>query len=58
MRGKPIITRIEVDEFADQLQDVGLDPTGAIPTYSPGSTYTRHLGAIRVFTDVGLAVLC
>ena len=54
MRGKPIITRIEVDEFTDQLRDVGLDPTGAIPTYRPGSTYTRRLGAIRIFTDVGL----
>ena len=38
MRGKPIITQIEVDEFTDQLRDVGLDPTGAIPTYRPGST--------------------
>jgi len=54
MRGKPIITKIEIIEFTDELKDVGLDPTGAIPTYSPGSKLKRSAGALRIYTDVGV----
>lgn len=54
MKQDPIITKIEVHEFEWQLVDVGLDPSGAIPTYRPGDTYTRQGRALRVHTDVGI----
>ena len=54
MRAEPIITRIVVDEFEWELHDIGLDPTGAIPTYRPGDTFTRRAAALRIYTDVGI----
>ncbi len=54
MRAEPIITRIVVDEFEWELHDIGLDPTGAIPTYRPGDTVTRRAAALRIYTDVGI----
>ena len=54
MKQDPIIAKIEVHEFEWQLKDIGLDPTGAIPTYRPGDSYTRRGRAVRILTDVGI----
>ncbi len=54
MQPVPRITKIEVHEFEWALQDVGLDPSGAIPTYRPGDRYMRRGGALRLLTDVGI----
>ena len=54
MRSKPIIERIEVIEFVHALEGVGLDATGAIPTYCPGEVLRRSSGALRLYTDVGI----
>ena len=54
MNPRPIITKIEVSEYAWDLKDVGLDATGAIPTYRPGDVMKRSGGALRIYTDVGI----
>ena len=54
MKDKPTITRIEVHEFEWELKDVGADPTGAIPTYKPGSVFPRRAGALKIHTDMGI----
>ena len=54
MRAEPVIDRIEVFEYEWTLPDVGLDSTGAIPTYRPGDKFLRRAGALRVYTDVGV----
>jgi L-alanine-DL-glutamate epimerase-like enolase superfamily enzyme len=54
MDPRPIITKIEVYEYEWELKDVGLDATGAIPTYRPGDAYKRRGGALRIHTDVGI----
>src|SRR3712207_492993 len=42
MNARPIITKIEVCEYEWELKDVGLDATGAIPTYRPGDAFKRR----------------
>ena len=54
MKKRPVITSIELYEFLDTLKDVGIDPTGAIPTYMPGSSLPRKGAALRIYTDVGI----
>ena len=54
MKDRPIITKIEVHYFKWDLQDIGLDPTGAIPTYRPGDKLPRTGGALRIHTDMGI----
>jgi L-alanine-DL-glutamate epimerase-like enolase superfamily enzyme len=53
-RDEPIITKIEVWEYEWILADVGLDPSGAIPTYRPGDRFKQRGGALKIHTDVGL----
>jgi L-alanine-DL-glutamate epimerase-like enolase superfamily enzyme len=54
MKTQPIITKIELSEFEWMMHDVGLDRSGAIPTYRPGDSFKRRLGALRIHTDVGI----
>jgi L-alanine-DL-glutamate epimerase-like enolase superfamily enzyme len=54
MNPRPIITKIEVHEYQWELKNVGLDATGAIPTYRPGDVFNRRGGALRIYTDVGI----
>ena len=54
MSERPLITRIEVVQFEYDLQDVGREPTIAIPIYRPGNTHRMQAGAIRIHTSVGL----
>lgn len=54
MKGKPIITKIEVHEFECGLKDIGTDSTGSISTYRPGDTLIRKIGALQIYTDVGI----
>jgi len=57
MKGKPIITKVEVYQFQYELKEIGVagvSPKGMIPTYMPGSTLVRKSYAVRIHTDVGL----
>jgi L-alanine-DL-glutamate epimerase-like enolase superfamily enzyme len=54
MKDRPVITGIEVHEIEWELKDIGVDPTGAIPTYRPGSVLPRKIGMLRIHTDVGI----
>lgn len=54
MKSQPVITKIELSEFEWPMQDVGLDPSGAIPTYRPGDVFKRRFGALRIDTDAGI----
>ena len=54
MKAEPTITKITVDEFEWDLQDVGVDPAGVIPTYRPGDNLPRRGLALRIYTDVGI----
>jgi L-alanine-DL-glutamate epimerase-like enolase superfamily enzyme len=54
MKGKPLITSIEVVHFAYELKDLGLEPTIRIPLYQPGNTLRMQGNAIRVHTSEGL----
>ncbi len=55
MKGKPVVTRVELHEFEHELKDVGKDLGFALgPFYEPGSTVKRHAVAVRIHTDVGV----
>ena len=54
MKEQPIITKLELYEYEWWMQDVGLDPSGAIPTYRPGDRYRRRFGALRIHTGLGI----
>lgn len=54
MKDRPTITKIELFEFTDTLKDIGLDETGAIPTYIPGCSMPRKNAAIRIHTNLGI----
>ena len=54
MKGRPIITSIELIQFGYELTDMGREPTIGIPQYKPGSTLPGRANAIRIHTDVGL----
>jgi L-alanine-DL-glutamate epimerase-like enolase superfamily enzyme len=50
----PIITRLEYIEFGWELLNVGVDRTGAYPTYRPGERLPRRSAAMRIYTDQGV----
>lgn len=52
MKGKPIITRIEVREFEYQINDTKRSTSA--PIYEPGAVLNRRSHVIRVFTDTGI----
>ena len=55
MKGKPVVTRVELHEFEHELKDVGKDLGFALgPFYEPGSIVKRHAVAVRIHTDVGV----
>ena len=54
MKGKPVITRIELHRFEHEHKDVGRDLSFALgPFYEPGSITHRRALAIRIHTDQG-----
>jgi len=50
----PIITRIEVHQFASFLPDIGRDYNGFNLVYEPGAKTTMGGYALRIMTDVGV----
>ncbi len=50
----PIITRIEVHQFASSLPDLGRDYNGFNLVYEPGGSASMGGYVIRVMTDVGV----
>jgi L-alanine-DL-glutamate epimerase-like enolase superfamily enzyme len=54
MGDKPVITGIEVSEFAFPLQDMGVDYNGFNIVYEGGSTITRKIAVLQVHTDAGI----
>ncbi len=50
----PVITKVEVNEFTFDLENVGSDGTINIPVYQPGATLTTGRMALRVHTDAGI----
>ncbi len=54
MKSQPIIEKIELHEFAWDLQDIGTGPVGAIPTYAPGEKLHHVQVAVRVHTSAGV----
>ncbi|NLE45135.1 MAG: mandelate racemase [Chloroflexi bacterium] len=47
----PMITRIEIHEYAFTLRDLGKDYNGFNIVYAPGNTLTGHGHVIRICTD-------
>jgi len=58
MKGKPVITSIEVHEFEYELKDMGTDYNGFNAVYQPGGTLRRRSYAMRINTDLGLSGEC
>ncbi|MEN6478270.1 MAG: enolase C-terminal domain-like protein [Anaerolineales bacterium] len=58
MRDKPIITGIEVIEYAYTLRELGTDYNGFNLVYVPGSTLQRTNTLILVHTDLGISGHC
>lgn len=55
MKGKPVITRIELHKFEHEHRDVGRDLSFALgPFYEPGSVTKRRALAVRIHTDQGV----
>ena len=50
----PVITKVEVNEFTFDLENVGSDGTINIPVYQPGATLTTGRMALRIHTDAGI----
>ena len=50
----PIITRVEVHQFASELQDIGRDYNGFNLVYEPGARTPLPGYALRILTDVGV----
>jgi L-alanine-DL-glutamate epimerase-like enolase superfamily enzyme len=54
MNGNPIVTKIELIEFAWVAENIGLSPFGHQPTYLPGATWRRTRTIMRMHTDDGI----
>jgi L-alanine-DL-glutamate epimerase-like enolase superfamily enzyme len=55
VKGKPIITGIEVHEFWQETRDLGTDYNGFNSVYEPGAVRRWTSYALRIRTDLGLA---
>jgi len=58
MRGKPIITGIQVTQFEQTLHEMGTDYNGFNLVYQPGSTVTRKGAVLQIETDLGITGEC
>ncbi len=48
------IKEIRIHTYRYDTPDIGLDRTGAIPTYRPGDTFTRAEGVLEIETEGGI----
>lgn len=53
-RKPPVITKVDITEYAYTLTNVGTDGTINIPVYKKGSKFTGKARIVRVFTDQGV----
>ena len=55
MQDRPRISKIEVQRFEYQIEDVGLEPVLSLPVYKPGAVATMAAHALRIYTDLGVS---
>lgn len=48
------ITKVEVTEFAYELEDIGKDYNGFFPIWEPGAIAKRRGGTLRIYTSAGV----
>ena len=54
MKGKPIITRVELHQFSYEMTNLGTDYNGFNVVYEPGGKVRRRSCALKIHTDVGI----
>ena len=54
MKGKPIITKVELHEFWYEVKNLGTDYNGFNSVYEPGAVRHTTGYAVRILTDVGV----
>ena len=54
MKGKPMITKVELHEFWYEVKNLGTDYNGFNSVYEPGAVRRTTGYAVRILTDVGV----
>ena len=54
MKDRPKITKVEVQQFETEFEDMIVNPVNNILTYEPGAVMTQRGSVMRIFTDIGI----